>query len=246
VLDSIAPIAVTPHELIVLKPAGLPTELPFNPEADSLLRRLELAGHPRLRLVHRLDGAACGVMLVARSPEAAAHHAAEIAARRWHKWYVARVAAPLAVTRGLVGRHKAYLKTTGRIARVVRAGGKPSLLDVTVAAPVPGADAVSDLLIRLHTGRFHQIRAMLAHRGAPLAGDVRYGGPAAPSLYLEQVMLAARPYGADRSCIWRAPGHLDRPRWDAALARALDEQHAGLTGELLAEERPADPEAPAF
>ncbi len=36
--------------------------------------------------------------------------------------------------------------------------------------------------IRLHTGRFHQIRAQMAHAGMPLLGDRKYGGPEARAL----------------------------------------------------------------
>jgi len=63
---------VTPHEIIALKPAGLASELPRDPAADSFVRRLAAQGFSDLRLVHRLDAPSCGLMLVARSAEAAA------------------------------------------------------------------------------------------------------------------------------------------------------------------------------
>ena len=39
-----------------------------------------------------------------------------------------------------------------------------------------GAEKLLD--IRLQTGRFHQIRAQLAARNAPIVGDAKYGGTA--------------------------------------------------------------------
>lgn len=225
-------LETTPHELVVLKPAGLASELPRDARADSLVQRLAALGFGDLRLVHRLDAPACGLMVVARSPESAAYYAAEIEARRWHKRYVARVAVPAATAAALVGAHKAFLKTIGRRAEVVRAGGRPSFLDVVSAAPAPDARQ-ADVLIRLHTGRFHQIRAMLAHLGAPLVGDTRYGGPAGP-MYLEHVMLAARPYGAGRWRVWLAPPHADRPRWHASLAEAVQREADTLATDVEA------------
>lgn len=231
-------VSSTAHALIVVKPAGLPCELPYDDGADSVIRRLSATGETDLRLVHRLDAGACGLLVVARTAAAAAHYSSEIAERRWHKWYIARVAASGRQAEGLVGAHKAYLKTEGRQARIVRAGGKPSFLDVVSVAPATGAPGMSDVLIRLHTGRFHQIRAMLAHLGAPLAGDTRYGGPASSGFYLEHVLLAARPFGLerleglDRYECWRAPLHPDRPPWHPSLAAALDERAAALASEL--------------
>jgi 23S rRNA-/tRNA-specific pseudouridylate synthase len=173
-------------------------------------------------------------MIVARSSEAAAYYSREIAERRWHKWYVAEVSRPVEQTQALIGEHKAYLAIDGRRARVVRSGGKPSFLTITHAARA-GADR-SHVLIRLHTGRFHQIRVMLAHLGAPLSGDPLYGGPDASSvtraqqdtLYLEHVLLAARPFGSTELQSWLAPPHQHRPEWAASLTQAISDERARL------------------
>jgi 23S rRNA-/tRNA-specific pseudouridylate synthase len=216
---------VTPHEIVVCKPPGVPSEMPRDPRADSLLTRLRAAGFGDVRLVHRLDAPACGVMIVARSAEAAAYYSKEIAERRWHKMYVADVGGAVEQTRSLIGDHKAYLSIDGRRARVVRSGGKPSLLTIAHASSA-GKDR-SHVLIRLHTGRFHQIRVMLAHLGAPLTGDARYGG-AEGTFYLEHVLLAARPFNSAAQQSWLAPPHRDRPQWAVSMSEAIAAERARL------------------
>ena len=219
---------VSPHEIVVCKPAGLPSELPRDPGADSLLTRLRGEGFDDLRLVHRLDAPTSGVMIVARTTDAAAHYSTEIAAQRWKKVYVAEIAMAVERARSLLGDHKAYLSTQGRKAITVRSGGKPSFLTVIHAAPAgPGR---SHLLIRLHTGRFHQIRVMLASLNAPLAGDELYGG-AGGRFYLEHILLRARPFESTALSVWRAPAHDARPPWDASLAAAVDAEEALLQRE---------------
>jgi len=222
-------IEVTPHEIVLCKPPGLASELPRDPAADSLVTRLSALGYSDVRLVHRLDSPACGLMIVARTAEAAAHYFAEIAARRWQKLYVAAVSAPAAQVRALIGPHKAYLSTEGRRATVVRAGGKPSFL--TLVHVAEAAAGQSHVLVHLHTGRFHQIRVMLAHLGAPLVGDDVYGGSTDGRFYLEQAMLGARPFGSSQPRLWRAPSHNGRPAWADDLARAIDAQERTLLNE---------------
>jgi 23S rRNA pseudouridine1911/1915/1917 synthase len=219
---------VTPHELVVSKPAGLPSEMPRDPSADSLVSRLRSGGYTNVRLVHRLDAPASGIMIVARTPEAASHYSAEIAARRWKKVYVAELAVPVSRAQTLVGEHKAYLAARGRKAIVVRSGGKPSFLTIAHVAPVPRASDRSHALVRLHTGRFHQIRVMLSALGAPLAGDDTYGAPAGGQFYLEHVLLGARLLGAADLSVWRAPAHAGRPSWLAALHEAVNAEQASL------------------
>lgn len=219
---------VTPYELVVAKPAGLASELPRDAHADSLVTRLRAEGFDNLRLVHRLDSPACGLMVVARSEAAAAHYSAEIAARRWQKFYVAEVALAVDRARDLVGEHKAYLSTEGRKATLVRSGGKPSFLTIAHVSAAPGKGGLSHVLVQLHTGRFHQIRVMLAGLGAPLAGDELYGGPAGGPLYLEHALLGARPVGDTQMRVWRAPAHSARPQWSGALETAVATQAAKL------------------
>ncbi|MCA9284582.1 MAG: RNA pseudouridine synthase [Phycisphaerales bacterium] len=166
------------EEVAAIKPAGLSCERPEAPAAESLLvwLRRELAVED-CWLPHRLDRLARGIVLAAVTREAAAFHSEQIRARRWEKTYLARIV-PERGRRSdeLLGPHAVYLRTVGRIAKVVRSGGQPARLEVLAVAPAPERNGHEHVLIRLHTGRYHQIRAMLEHLGAPLAGDPLYGG----------------------------------------------------------------------
>ena len=212
----------TAHEAVVVKPAGVATELTSDPGGSSLLARVARAAPPGAepRLPHRLDRVTRGFVLVALSADAVAAHNERIRAGAWSKWYVARLA-PGGDPAGLLGEHRAYLKRVGRRAEVVRAGGKPSFLEVVATEPAPGRPGESHALIRLLTGRYHQIRAMLGALGAPLVGDALYGGPRGP-LYLEHAGLRFRPFRAEGDATLFRRDDPDREPIEPALLDRLE------------------------
>jgi len=175
----------TSHEIVVVKPADVPSEMSVDREGRSVIARLRAAlPEADPQLPHRLDRPTRGVLVVALSRESVARHNEHIRAGAWKKFYLARVRAGAP----LVGEHRAYLRREGRTASVVRSGGDPARLEVLAEAPSPGTPQERHLLIRLDTGRYHQIRAMLAALAFPLVGDDAYGGrPGA--MYLEHARL---------------------------------------------------------
>ena len=241
------------HDAILIKPAGLSVELPErggaagrgDVRAARSLLEWARARWPEAqpRLPHRLDRMARGIVVVALTPESAAFHAAAVRERRWTKLYLARVAPDVAGREAdLVGFHRVYLRTRGRRAEVVRSGGDVAEMEVLAAAPAPpptpgapdaggrggwGATSEQHVLIRLVTGRHHQIRATLAHRGAPIAGDPIYdpqAGRRRRPPYLEHALLRLpcldAPDGAVEEVIWR-PNDPRREAIDSVLLEAI-------------------------
>jgi 23S rRNA-/tRNA-specific pseudouridylate synthase len=201
--------------LVVWKPPGMPSELTTDPERTSLLERLRMT-EPEARLCHRLDRPTRGFLVVARSKESAAWHAANLAARRWRKFYVARVGDAPALP---LGRHRLFLRERTKRVDVVTSGGQPAWLELL-------AQREGYVLIELLTGRKHQVRVMLAALGAPLVGDELYGARNG-SFFLEHALLAfPTPEG---TCVCVDP---DVPAFGATLAEraeALDSE--GPAGE---------------
>jgi 23S rRNA pseudouridine1911/1915/1917 synthase len=215
----------TEHEIVVVKPAGVATELTTDPRRTSLLSRVcdASTGEAAPRLPHRLDRIARGLVVVALTDEAIRFHNEEVRERRWEKIYIARVRPSVGVAVDeLVGCHKIHLRRVGRRARVVRSGGRLAVLEILAVGPTPEGEEAADVLVRLETGRFHQIRATMAALGAPLIGDRLYGGPSHGKMYLEHAALRFRPFGVGRPVTvhWREDP--DRGSIASPVAAALD------------------------
>lgn len=153
---------------VAIKPAGVMSESPGMPE----LLRDSLGGE--FFCVHRLDAGVGGVMVFARTRQAAARLSDAVVQRRITKEYFAVVQGcpeqERGVLRDLLFHDKARNKTY--VVDRMRRGVKEAELEYTVLES--GKD-ISLLQIGLHTGRSHQIRVQFASRAMPLLGDSRYG-----------------------------------------------------------------------
>lgn len=168
--------------LAFAKPCGLHSaRVAGSPEPS-----LEALLDERLILLTRLDKATSGIVLAARSPEAAARFRTWEADGAVEKRY-------LAVLRG---RLEAPLTATGRLCTAntavtrVLEENDPDPARHTTARPLRGlpehsalADGISLTLaeVLIHRGARHQIRAHLAQAGYPLFGEDLYA-PAVPGL----------------------------------------------------------------
>lgn len=169
--------------IVINKPAGMLTHSKgsLDPEftvadfARAQYNQVEAAAAPnnnRLGIVHRLDRATSGVMIVARDNEASSYLSRQFAERRAHKTYLAiTVCMPKETKARLELPLSRDLKSPARFR--VNAMGKPAVTEYEVIKSWSDGQAL--LKLRPLTGRTHQLRVQLAYINAPIVGDPIYG-----------------------------------------------------------------------
>lgn len=145
------------------EPGGLPElvrQALGNPNAD-------------IRTVHRLDRVVSGVMVLARNAAAASELSRQMRDSIFQKEYLAVIHGVPEEMDGtltdLLYRDKARRMTM--VAKELGKDVRQAVLDYWVQGT---SKNLSKVLIRLHTGRTHQIRVQFASRGFPLVGERKY------------------------------------------------------------------------
>jgi 23S rRNA pseudouridine1911/1915/1917 synthase len=189
--------------IVVDKPAGLVVH-PGAGNADGTLvngllaqfAELEGVGE-RIRpgIVHRLDAGSSGLLVVARTQDAAdrliEQFADHSATRRYEALVWGVPEAPHGIIDGPIGRDRG-----DPLKMAVVANGRYARTDYQVIGTYSSPALVSRLECRLETGRTHQIRVHLSSIDHPLVGDPVYG-QRKPTLGLTRPFLHAAELAFD-------------------------------------------------
>ncbi len=126
-----------------------------------------------IRTVHRLDRVVSGLMVLARSAQAASELSRQIREDLFQKEYLAVIhgcpAEPVGTLTDLLLRNKQERKTY--IVSEPAKGVQEAILNYRVLG---STQDLSRVRIELVTGRTHQIRAQFSGRDMPLVGDRKY------------------------------------------------------------------------
>ena len=163
--------------LAVNKPSGLPT-LPGGGFMENTLLRLVQQRSPDANPVHRLGRATSGIVLFAKTAQAASHLFAN-----WNTPKIQKIYRALSQN---VAQHDAYeiLAPIGLVPHPligsVWAANPAGKTSRSLAKVISRSSNTTTFEVSLHSGRPHQIRIHLASIGHPLVGDPLYGSTGQP------------------------------------------------------------------
>ena len=179
------------HVVVVDKPAGLDS-VPWGDATDTLDRRLAQLLGCRIHVVHRLDRDTTGLLMFARTEEAAGKLEHQLRRHTVHRRYLAL----------------AHGEVQAAVIRSFLAEDRGDGLRGSVTNPKLGKEAVTHVQpieffrdatlvsCQLETGRTHQIRIHLAEQGHMLLGERGYVREhRGPALQAPRILLHAAELG---------------------------------------------------
>jgi tRNA pseudouridine32 synthase/23S rRNA pseudouridine746 synthase len=179
--------------VVVRKPAGLLSVPGRGPERTDCVSARVQRCIPDALVVHRLDMATSGLLLMARGAAAQRLLSAAFAERRIAKRYTAVVAGQIEADCGEVDLPLCCDWPNRPRQMVDHARGKPALTRWQVLSRQPET-GTSRVTLEPVTGRSHQLRVHLQSIGHPIVGDALYAPTrwqqAAPRLLLHACHLA--------------------------------------------------------
>jgi len=175
------------HLIVVNKPAGMLTQgdasgrVPLLEHLKGYIKRRDhKPGNVFLGMVQRLDRQVSGVIVFAKTSKGAKRISEQIRERRVLKYYIA-VTETAGEASGVAGERAGWRELSNHLKRsgsrtLVCGSDDPGAQSAVLRMKTLFSDSAGGVhLVRLITGRKHQIRAQLSARGTPIHGDGKYG-----------------------------------------------------------------------
>ncbi len=174
-METVEQLFEDPHLIAVNKQAPRSTQAHETDSLAALLRDSRPGGEPlTLFGVHRIDIPVTGVVLYARTREAAAAMSALFAEGNVQKHYWAAVSAPPAGSEGVLDHYIVHNKRRNRSV-CFDTFQKGARFCRTVYRVFGRSDRYWFIELQPETGRTHQLRAQMEAIGCPIKGDQKYG-----------------------------------------------------------------------
>jgi 23S rRNA pseudouridine1911/1915/1917 synthase len=161
-----------PHFIIVNKPSGTSTHASPGDSAPNVVDLLK-ADYPLLQPLTRLDNGASGLLLLSLNSQFTKHM------KFISKSYLAKVFGCPKPTHGFIEKPLLTKKFGTDIKRTQEAYSHYRVLKTEAET--------SSILVRIETGRHHQIRRHLRNIGTPIVGDFRHGHKEKNLAYQEKI-----------------------------------------------------------
>jgi 23S rRNA pseudouridine1911/1915/1917 synthase len=190
-----------------------------------------VGGELRPGIVHRLDKATSGLIVVAKNDEAHRKLAAQFARRVVKKTYIALVHGWVKQDRGTISSSISRDRVRRTRMTTKRSGGREAITHYTVQKRIDSKYGKFTLLeLGIDTGRTHQIRVHLASLRHPVVGDTLYGAPREMSTKNEANISLPRNF------LHSTALQLQHPRSGVALSfeRRLPEELQGFMNKIEA------------
>ena len=166
-------LASDAHFMAIDKPAGLPMHTTAKFWKNTLVAILrERFPEEGLQICHRIDRETSGVLLIARTREAASFLKRAFASRSVKKTYLALVHGIPAPSSGVIDAPMRLVESRSHLMMGCEPDGLPAVTRYQVHTAFARHALVE---ASPETGRQHQIRVHLAHIGHPIVGDKLYG-----------------------------------------------------------------------
>lgn len=167
------------HQLVLNKPAGLLTQ-PSGTDQESLealakdwlKRKYSKPGNVFLEAVHRIDRPVSGIVLFAKTSKGLSRLQAVLRDKKTEKTYLAIVEGTLTNKHAVLEHFIVHDDFHASISDQNNPAAKKAILEYKVLKEIAGGTLLE---IKLHTGRYHQIRVQLSAIGHPIWGDEKYG-----------------------------------------------------------------------